>query len=209
MRNEAMQNAISTLEGRIAETTTTRAYFLRITHGLEARLLSLRRQRDSLKNQIAPISSLPNELLSAIFEHCYPPSPSLRTGPPIEIVLSHINQRFRDIAMNTRLLWARIEVSLRTPFDKAIAYLQRSMTSPFDLYIVIDTTLGSDLQSDPYTISEWEIIMSYMARCRRLSARCSEPDVADDLINRLHMVNAPLLQSLRIECHYGEGESHM
>jgi hypothetical protein len=110
--------------------------------------------------------------------------------------------------MNTRLLWARIEVSFRTPFDKVIAYLQRSMTSPFDLYIDIDTNLGSDLQLDPYTISEWETIMSYMARCRRLSARCSEPDVADDLIKRLHMVNAPLLQSLRIECPYGE-ESYM
>ena len=214
MRNEAAQNAIFTLDGRIAETTTTHAYFHRITHGLEARLLSMRRQRNSLINQIAPISSLPNELLSAIFEHCHPPSPSLRTGPPIEIVLSHINQRFRDIAMNTRLLWARIEVSFRTPFDKVIAYLQRSRTSPFDLYIDLDTNLGSgsDLRLGTdvqlYTISEWETIMSYMTRCRRLSARCNEPNVVDGMIIKLHMVDAPLLQSLQIECSYEEVEHH-
>jgi hypothetical protein len=215
MRNEATKNAIFTLEGRIAETTTTHAYFLRIIHGLEARLLSMRRQRNSLTNQIAPISSLPNELLIAIFEHCYPPSPSLRTGPPIEIILSHVNQQFRGIAMNTRLFWARIEVSFRTPFDKVIAYLQRSRTSPFDLYFDIDTHLGSgsDSQLDPdvhlYTISEWETIMSHMTRCRRLSARCNEPEVVDDMINRLHMVNAPLLQSLQIECHYEDVEPHV
>src|SRR5882762_6257649 len=68
MRNEATQNAIFTFEGRIAETRATHAYFLATARGLQTRLLSLQRQRDSLKNQIAPISSLPNELLSAIFE---------------------------------------------------------------------------------------------------------------------------------------------
>ena len=136
-------------------------------------------------------------------------------GPPIEIVLSHINQRFRDIVMNTRLLWARTEVSFRTPFDKFIAYLQRSRTSPFDLYIDIDMDLGSgsDSQSDPavhlYTISEWETIMSYMTRCRRLFARCNEPEVVNDMINGLRMVNAPLLQSLQIECSCGEVDPHM
>ena len=205
MRNETTQIAIFDLEGQIAETTATHAYHLQIIHDLEARLLCMRRQRNSLKNQIVPISSLPNELLITIFEHCYPPSPSSRTGPAIEIVLSHVNQRFRDIAMNARLLWSRIEVSFRTPFDKVIAYLQRSMNSPFDLYIDIDTNLGSrsDSQLDPdvhlYTISEWEIIMSYMARCRRLSARCNDPYIIDDLINGLHMVNAPLLRSLQLE----------
>ena len=204
MRNETTQIAIFDLEGQIAETMATHAYHLQIIHDVEARLLCMRRQRNSLKNQIVPISSLPNELLITIFEHCYPPSPSSRTGPAIEIVLSHVNQRFRDIAMNARLLWSRIEVSFRTPFDKVIAYLQRSMNSPFDLYIDIDTNLGSrsDSQLDPdvhlYTISEWEIIMSYMARCRRLSARCNDPYIIDDLINGLHMVNAPLLQSLQI-----------
>src|ERR1700735_2609495 len=147
MLNEVTQNAILTLEGRIAETITTHAYSLRITHGLEARLKSLRRQRNSLRNQTAPISMLPNELLGIIFEYCYPPSTSLRTGPPIEIVLSHINQQFRYIAINTRLLWARIELSFHTPFDKVIAYLERSRTSPFDLYIDIDTNLGSSSDS--------------------------------------------------------------
>ena len=117
--------------------------------------------------------------------------------------------------MNTRLLWARIKVSFRTPFDKVTAYLQRSSPSPFDLYIDIDTDLGSgsDSQLDPdvhlYTSSEWETIMSYMTRCHRLFARCNKPQVVNDMINRLHIVNAPLLRSLQIEGSDGGIELHM
>jgi hypothetical protein len=117
--------------------------------------------------------------------------------------------------MNTQLLWARIEVSLHTHFDKEIAYLHRSKTAPSDLYIDINTNFDFGWAShvDPdvhlYAVSEWETIMSYMTRRRLLSARCNEPDVIDDMINKLHMVNVPLLQYLQIECPYREVEPHM
>jgi hypothetical protein len=209
-RNEATQHAISMLDGRIAETRATHAYFLSTTRGLEGRLRSLERQRNSLKNQIAKVSFLPDELLSMIFEHGCLPSPSLQTGPPIEIVLSHVNQRFRDVAVNTRLLWARIEVLFRTPLDKVVTYLQRSRTCPFDFHLDIDVDDGSDSDSELvldallYTTAEWETIMSHMTHCRHFSVRCSDSDLADGIINHLHMIKAPLLQSIRFECSNGE-----
>src|SRR5882762_9276347 len=96
-------------------------------------------------------------------------------GVPKDI--SILVQRFRDVAMSTRLLWTRIEISFGTPFEKVIAYLQRSKMSPFDLCFDIDTNLASpsnsqlELDSQLYTIAEWGIIMSYMTRCRSFSAR--------------------------------------
>lgn len=46
--------------------------------------------------------------------------------------------------------------------------------------------------------------MSYMTHCRTFSAESSGSDIICDLIDRLHAVNAPLLQSFQIEC-YGRG----
>src|SRR5882762_11397573 len=206
-RNEATQHAISMLDGRIAETKATHAYFLSTTCGLEGRLC---RQRNSLKNQIAKVSFLPDELLSMIFEHGCLPLPLLQTGPPIEIVLSHINQQFHDVAVNTWLLWARIEVLFCTPLDKVVTYLQRSRTCPFDFHLDIDVDDGSDSDSELvpdallYTTAEWETIMSHMTHCCHFSVRCSDSDLADGIINHLLMIKAPLLQSIRFECSNGE-----
>ena len=143
--------------------------------------------------------SLPNELLGVIFEYGH--LSSLRTRPPNEVVLSHVNQRFRDVAMNTRLLWTRIEVFVRTPFSKVIAYLQRSRTYPFDLFLDMDTDADWQLQPDSYlyTSPEWETIIHYMARCRTFSLRSNNSDVVDDIITFLQPVYAPVLRSLTIE----------
>ena len=208
MQSEATQNAIVMLDGRIAETQATLGYFIQTARRFEGRLLSLQRQRNSFTNQLAPISSLPNELLSAIFEYGHLSSP-LRTTPPIEIVLSHINQRFRDVALNTQSLWTRIKVFFRTPFNKVIAYLHRSGTSPLhlDIHMDIDSSSNSQLEPDShiYTIAEWETIMSHMSRCRHISVRCNKTYVVDDIIVSLRTVYAPVLQSLKIECPNNNG----
>ena len=214
MQSEATQNAIVMLDGRIAETQATLGYFIQTARRFEGRLLSLQRQRNSFTNQLAPISSLPNELLSAIFEYGHLSSP-LWTRPPIEIVLSHINQRFRDVALNTQSLWTRIEVFFCTPFNKVVAYLHRSGTSPLDLHLDIhmdiDSSSNSQLEPDShiYTIAEWETIMSHMSRCRHISVRCNKTYVVDDIIVSLRTVYAPVLQSLKIECpNNGRVEAH-
>ena len=213
MRSVVTENVIFTLEEKIAETRATLEYFTRTARGIKGRLLSLETQRNSFKNQIAPISSLPNELLGAIFEYGHLSSLSLRTRtrPPIEMVLSHVNQRFRDVAMNTRLLWTRIEVFIRTHFNKVVAYFQRSRTYPFDLYLDIDVDdvspwPDSQLQPDSpiYTNSEWRTIISYMTRCREFSVRSNDLDVVDHIIVALQTVNAPLLRSLKIKCPYAD-----
>jgi F-box-like len=199
MGGEVTENAILTIEGKIAETRAAFEYFTRTTRDVQDRLVRLEKQRNSLKNQIAPISSLPNELLGVIFEYGH--LSSLRTRPPNEVVLSHVNQRFRDVAMNTRLLWTRIEVFVRTPFSKVIAYLQRSRTYPFDLFLDMDTDADWQLQPDSYlyTSPEWETIIHYMARCRTFSLRSNNSDVVDDIITFLQPVYAPVLRSLTIE----------
>ena len=209
IQNETVQGTILVLGSRIEQIKTAHAYLLRKARDLEVSQKRLQNERNALKNQLSPVSSLPNELLSAVFEDLA--SDMSPTGPPVEIVLSHVSRRFRGIAMNTRQLWTRIRVLLHTPFDMVVAYLERSGTHPFDLHFDMDTNPNpgsgsvsdSEFDSDVllYNNSEWKTIMSYMTRCRRLSVLSDQPEIIHDMVENLHGIKAPLLQSIEIECY--------
>ncbi|KIM86491.1 hypothetical protein PILCRDRAFT_327918 [Piloderma croceum F 1598] len=162
--------------------------------------------------QATSLRSLPNELLSFVFEHCYLLS---RADPPIEIVLSHLNRQFRAVAVNTRMLWARIDVFLTTHFDQVLAYLHRSGTLAFDLFFNIHTNpAGAQSEYDQesrfflYNSTRWTLIMSHMIRCRRLTVRFDDngTKILHELVASLRTVRAPLLQSLQVETPYDIGD---
>jgi hypothetical protein len=207
IQNETVQGTILVLGGRIEQIKTAHAYLLWKARGLGVLLQRLQNERNALTNQLSPVSSLPSELLSAVFEALA--SDMSPTSPPVEIVLSHVSRRFRGIAMNTRQLWTRIRVSLHTPFDMVVAYLERSGTHPFELHFDIATNPGSGSVSDSefdldvllYKNSQWKTIMSYMTRCRRLSMLSDHPEIIHDMVENLHAIKAPLLESIQIECY--------
>lgn len=63
-----MENPISVLERRIKETKVAHTYLSRKAHDMENLLLDLQKEHCTLKNQLAPVLSLPDELIRAIFE---------------------------------------------------------------------------------------------------------------------------------------------
>jgi hypothetical protein len=205
-QNASTQKPTFALENKIEDAHLD---ILQNTRDLEVVRLHLRSERKSLKHQIHSLSSLPNELLSAVFEHGHLLS---RSSPPIEIVLSQINRRFRAVAINTRMLWTRIEISLTTPFEKVLSYLQRSGSFALDLSfnIRINSSPHSEYESESgaplyiYADVQWETIMSHMTRCRQLSARFDRNStmVLHHMVTSLRAVNVPLLQSLQIESPY-------
>lgn len=84
----------------------------------------------------APISSLPSEILSAIFEAGYHDfSPPQRGALPFEILVSRITQRWRFVAMDTPLLWAKITLKTRRTSNMVADYIHRSKASPLNLII--------------------------------------------------------------------------
>src|ERR1700733_12179888 len=115
IQHETINSTISMIENRIEEAKVAHADLSRKIRDLEELQRRLHRERNSLTNQITLVSSLPNELLGLIFEALgFEASPK---SPPTEIILSHVSQRFRNIATNTHLLWTQINISCRTPFD--------------------------------------------------------------------------------------------
>jgi hypothetical protein len=202
-------------KGKVEEDKVANVDTLSETCDHQVMRLHFASDRNSLTNQFAPILSLPNELLSAIFQQGHLHS---QKSPPIEIVMSHLNRRFRAVAMYTRLLWAKIEIFSSTPFDKVHAYLHRSGRTAFDLSFNIDTKHCCPRYSlDPtsaallFTDAEWGTIMSHMTRCRRFSARFDSDSciILHDMVDRLREVNAPLLRSFQIESLYWVDEQYL
>jgi F-box-like len=194
----AINSSILLLESRIADLSQKICDLDELQRELHRECNSLNRERNSLKNQVTPISSLPNEILGIIFEAlAFTVSPKM---PPTEIILSHVSQRFRDIATNTHLLWTQINVSNCTPFDMVNAYLQRSGLSSFNLCFVDNWRCRGRAEFDSlYSDVEWQTILSYMHRCRRFSAQSCGYDIMANLIDRLRGVKAPLLRSFQIK----------
>ncbi|KZV62201.1 hypothetical protein PENSPDRAFT_758880 [Peniophora sp. CONT] len=102
-----------------------------------------------------PINTLPAELLADIFQlgqeahaeqHAEENSEVEEDEEddymPFEILASHVCRRWRDVALGTPSLWTFVDFGEGPPFERSIAYLQRSREAPLD--VIIDCTTDSD-----------------------------------------------------------------
>src|ERR1700676_2148959 len=95
-------------------------------------------QNDCLIDHIAPIYSLPDEILADIFEVGHTPLspiPAPRAGLAFEILVSQVTRRWRNVAICTPHIWSRIEISPTTGRHLVAVYLRRSGVVPLDLFI--------------------------------------------------------------------------
>ena len=96
------------------------------------------RTHASRSTQPYPHSPLLYRILSAIFEAgCAPPSSSSKH--PFEILVSHISQRWRYVAISTPRLWTKIALNAPTSnlFDMANIYILRSKASGLNIFVDI------------------------------------------------------------------------
>jgi len=73
-----------------------------------------------ITNRNAPIYSLPNEIITAIFNAGIP------TSKKFPILVSHITHHLREVALSSPSLWKRIHISSPRSFDRVDAYVHRS-----------------------------------------------------------------------------------
>lgn len=144
----------------------------------------------------APISSLPSEILAAIFETGHTSqSPEDR----FEITISHVSQHWRDIAIGMPRLWTGIRGKPLEP-EAIAAYLQRSLKLPFDFRLesaVVDETAGYQ-----ETISTmFGLLRPHIGRCRQLAIDSLTQPTMSDIFDSLRDISAPILESLFISCN--------
>jgi F-box-like len=161
--------------------------------------IDMRIQR--LTNEAAAVSCLPNEILSFIFRECMPALcesswddhvTSARYKLPFVIVASHVNRRFRQVAIGTPQLWAHIRYSVAMPLELLDAMLERSATCLLSLWLrdgnKWDVTIHHILDK----------ILLHAGRLLRFHVIGFHASFISSTISALHLLVAPHLRALEL-----------
>ena len=160
----------------------------------------------------AGVASVPNEILSAIFEagcHLLPrPQPSDSSSetdewePPFEILVSHVTRHWRNVAVSTPSLWTQIYIAEQDQcLDAAAAYLTRSRCLPLDIGLEMGRPHPRSRWHPklPSTCSIIETLTPHVGRCRRFCIHSERPRRhLSALLKGLCSVTCPFLESIQV-----------
>ena len=159
----------------------------------------------SVCNHSNPSSCLPTEILSHIMENVCSGSqkyPLGLEGLRMEVYLSHVCRRWRDVAIATPTLWTNIEgpeFSGHMRTMRTVVYLARSRKRLIDVSLFIS--------ADPFGIprANWgqdflKTIVPHSGRWRSFTLQCPEEyddhEAEDIIIDALANISVPQLKSL-------------
>lgn len=155
------------------------------------------RERNSLRNSIAPVSSLPNEVLTKIFISGCDSLPHTRVG--FEMTVSQVTHHWREIALGSSTLWARIHRCKRQRTLEPIAeYLKRSRQIPIHLL----NEIGFDDRDSWGEMEEEDIspfcrlIEPHASHCCRFTIESVTRPEVSKMLQHLSSMPMPMLWSL-------------
>ncbi|KAJ3516343.1 hypothetical protein NLJ89_g1194 [Agrocybe chaxingu] len=112
-----IRHAISEASVRLSEIDRTAVQIQRLLRDLERERANVQEFANKHRVLVAPVWELPPEILSYIFTLALPLSPpselSRRTLRPA-LVLAHVNQHWRNVALTTPQLWTTIHIDAPT-----------------------------------------------------------------------------------------------
>ena len=142
-----------------------------------------------MKNAFAPINRIPPEVLTLIPDYCW----WHRDNGPIAVILTHVCRAWREIFSSHSSLWTEFDC---LNADKTRVYLERSKSSPINLWILRKNGLSPN---DPLL----QVIPHATSRLKYLYVSAMPENVGDITIHLSHP--APLLEDLSIDCADGPG----
>jgi hypothetical protein len=157
-----------------------------------------------IKNSLAPITRVPPDVLSLIPDYAHEEDLDKDL-----IALTHVCRRWRDIFISRSSLWTRFYLK---DIDKTCAYIQRSHSSPINLYLgnggVLDDTFPlivphihrlNSLTVDSYSLpSIFDHLRCHTPLLEMLDVRVS-PTTELHLNNALFNQDLPLLRELHLD----------
>ena len=137
-------------------------------------------------DRLTPIDRIPPEVLGLVPDYWNVPY-----GDKDVIALTHVCRAWREIFISRSSLWTEFKC---VDADKTRVYLERSNTSPINLWLDRDGTMSS---CDPF----FQIIPRVVSRLKSLTIKGKSGNVEDIAANPLHP--APLLERLEIDARTG------
>lgn len=153
-----------------------------------------------IQNQKAAVSLIPSDVLSMIFEECRQLNPQwsgvlfLLHQSPVEVRLSHVSSRWREVALTSPSLWSTIRYPFAHKEGSLMEYLKRSDGSLLDVYI------GPWRQHPQTERVLTNIILPHLPRFRQLVLDAGSRETLASLLATFRDVSAPALTRLRVMC---------
>lgn len=203
---ESSGNQIRLLSDRLDDIEQTRDQFFRQIANLDAEFTAKKREHDLLRNSTASISSVPYEILAEIFmivRHSY--------SEGFEILVSHVNRHWREVALGTSALWTRIyRHEHQHALEPITAYLRQSRQSLIHLVISIgrDSWDRGDWGLKPYELREnispfCRLIKPHFPRCCRIFIYSRNIREDSKMLDCLAFASAPMLWYLHLSLRRG------
>ncbi|TFK60749.1 hypothetical protein BDN72DRAFT_805468 [Pluteus cervinus] len=172
---------------------------------IQAKILKHELAIVELKKQLnasTPINSVPSDVLLCIFQDVQSPSKSARPGedqhpdyPGMERIqwesqlqwvkaLTHVCAGWRELALDTPLLWTRIKLATSAVQEFEGEMLKRSRSAPISLfYRTVPFRVLRIKQLQP-SVSPWDVFGQHMHRTKLLRLELGRSDY-DTLVRRL------------------------
>ncbi|KAJ6514940.1 hypothetical protein C8R47DRAFT_1089125 [Mycena vitilis] len=177
-------------------------------HSVVARDMRMSCDRESQADDY--ISTMPPELLANIFQLAHQPGlsegeeeeedadeppASDQPASPTEMVLSHVNFYWRNVALTTRVLWRHITIEQKEPLEKVRAYLGRSGPhTPLHLRV--------DVRRDiPALTEKLHLVFQHLDRWERVTIHSNLETSDIPIVARLYDASAPILEHLALCVH--------
>ncbi|KAJ7931681.1 hypothetical protein B0H13DRAFT_830867 [Mycena leptocephala] len=137
------------------------------------------------------VSNIPPELLASIFQIARQPADEDEDQQvPVEIVVSHVNVYWRNVALTTRVLWRHINIGQKESLDKLRAYLVRSAPlTPLHLRLDLKWEI-------PALPEKLDLVFEQFDRWERFIIHSNMEKSEIPVVSRLYDVSAPLLEHL-------------
>lgn len=182
---------IAILKARVAELEAKEARLIPELEACRALLKSTRLSLGALiksrRNFQAPVSMLPPEVLAFVFEAAL--GDRARVFQPFAIVLSHVCQTWRAVAVSDPFLWTDIQIGAVGTNCLSSLFLERSKTCDINVHYVYDV-------AQPQL---FRLAILHLHRCRRLLMTFPGCMSATMVLRTMVLVKTPRLRSFQID----------
>ncbi|KAJ6500682.1 hypothetical protein C8R45DRAFT_1210414 [Mycena sanguinolenta] len=190
MDAENIEGTLNRLQDEIRSLQSSRSTLLFQLQSIDLSLARLQAKYATEKNRIAPIGSIPNELLAKIFRSGR--DSNIPGGERFEILVSHITTVWREVAINTPSLWNILEIEQNRSSQMLETYLARAKAC--HLQVRFNFLQGVWVPDQ----AVWDLILPSVERWHSLEIRMYDEAALYTTIAHLEPLRASLLAEIII-----------